>query len=61
MPEGIVQREKLCLEIDGNMAMALRLYCLKKYRTTWGINREIEPLIRQFLDRVSPGWDKKRA
>jgi len=60
MPEGMLVKDKLCMKISADVSMAFKNYCLSKHRTTWGMNREGERAIREYLDRVNPGWDKKK-
>jgi len=60
MPEGMSGKEKICMKISTEAASGFKDYCYKKNRTTWGMNREGERAIREYLDRVNPGWDKKK-
>jgi len=56
-----VPKDTLCMKISVDVAIAFKNYCLKRYRTLWGMNREGEAALRQYLDRVNPGWDKKKG
>ena len=53
-------KELLCLKIDPMVKKGFKDYCYSKYKVLWGMNREGERALREYLDRVSPGWEKKK-